>query len=148
MGSDEIRGVGPDRIRGGPGVSPAHMNRGSDGRRAVPRLCRWHPPWRRCGPEVWSFLSGPRRGYCPRAVGKSLEKRWRPSTLGPSVPTDGGWEIRLCGPIEVAHGGRRIEGGIPGRQGRLLFAYLVRQRQRVCSRAELIDTLWPEHPPA
>jgi DNA-binding SARP family transcriptional activator/tetratricopeptide (TPR) repeat protein len=68
--------------------------------------------------------------------------------LGHSVPTDGGWEIRLCGPIGVALGGRRIEHGIPGRQGRLLFAYLVRQRDRVCSRAELIDTLWPEHPPA
>src|SRR4051794_19827376 len=148
MGSDEIRAVRPDRIRGGPWVSPAHVNRGSDGHCAVPRLCTWHPPWSRCGPEVWSFLSGPRGECCPRAVGESLEKRWRPGTLGPSVPTDGGWEIRLCGPIEAAHEGGRIEDGIPGRQGRLLFAYLVRQRDRVCSRSELIDTLWPEHPPA
>jgi DNA-binding SARP family transcriptional activator len=64
------------------------------------------------------------------------------------VPTEGGWEIRLCGPIRVALGGRELGNGLPGRQGRLLFAYLVRNRDRVCSRAELIDALWPERPPA
>ena len=64
------------------------------------------------------------------------------------MPIEGGWEIRLCGSIGVALGGRGLEEGIPGRQGRLLFAYLVRHRDRVCSRAELIDALWPERPPA
>ncbi|HET9740810.1 MAG TPA: AAA family ATPase [Solirubrobacteraceae bacterium] len=37
---------------------------------------------------------------------------------------------------------------LPGRQGRLLFAYLVLNRDRDCGRAELIDVLWPEEPPA
>ena len=37
---------------------------------------------------------------------------------------------------------------LPGRQGRLLFAYLVLNRDRDCGRGELIDLLWPEHPPA
>ena len=37
---------------------------------------------------------------------------------------------------------------LPGRQGRLLFAYLVLNRDRDCGRAELIDVLWPEDPPA
>ena len=37
---------------------------------------------------------------------------------------------------------------LPGRQGRLLFAYLALNRDRDCGRTELIDVLWPEHPPA
>jgi DNA-binding SARP family transcriptional activator len=59
-----------------------------------------------------------------------------------------GWEIRLCGPIVVEVHGRRLDSGIPGRQGRLLFAYLVLNRNRGCPRDELIDVLWPERPPA
>jgi DNA-binding SARP family transcriptional activator len=38
--------------------------------------------------------------------------------------------------------------GTPGRQGRLLFAYLVLNRLRPATRAELIEALWPEHTPA
>src|SRR4051794_24592050 len=44
--------------------------------------------------------------------------------------------------------GRRLDAGLPGRQGRLLFAYLVLNRVRGCPRDELIDVLWPEGPPA
>src|SRR3954467_5568082 len=44
--------------------------------------------------------------------------------------------------------GQRLDGGLPGRQGRLLFAYLVLNRTRGCPRDELIDVLWPEGPPA
>src|SRR3954451_7433119 len=44
--------------------------------------------------------------------------------------------------------GRRLDAGLPGRQGRLLFAYLVLNRTRGCPRDELIDVLWPEAPPA
>src|SRR5215218_5240450 len=43
--------------------------------------------------------------------------------------------------------GRRLDAGLPGRQGRLLFAYLVLNRTRGCPRDELIDVLWPEGPP-
>ena len=44
--------------------------------------------------------------------------------------------------------GRPLERALPGRQGRLLFAYLVANRDRACPRVELIDALWPEDPPA
>jgi DNA-binding SARP family transcriptional activator len=60
----------------------------------------------------------------------------------------GEWQIRLCGPIEVRDGGRALERGLPGRQGRLLLAYLVWHRERSCPRRELIDALWPDNPPA
>jgi DNA-binding SARP family transcriptional activator len=59
-----------------------------------------------------------------------------------------GWDIRLCGPVLVEANGRRLDPGLPGRQGRLLFAYLVLNRSRGCPRDELIDALWPEGPPA
>lgn len=45
--------------------------------------------------------------------------------------------------------GRRLEGELPGRQGRLLFAYLAANRLRAASRAELMDAVWPDGlPPA
>src|SRR3954469_6096664 len=59
-----------------------------------------------------------------------------------------GWVIRLCGPMAVERGGPPVASALPGRQGRLLFAYLVLNRDRDCGRAELIDLLWPERPPA
>jgi SARP family transcriptional regulator, regulator of embCAB operon len=43
----------------------------------------------------------------------------------------------------VEHGGRRVEALLPGRQGRLALAYLVLNRNRVTSRDELIEALWP-----
>ena len=61
---------------------------------------------------------------------------------------DEGWDIRLCGPVLVEANGHRLDAGLPGRQGRLLFAYLVLNRSRGCPRDELIDALWPEGPPA
>ena len=58
------------------------------------------------------------------------------------------WAVRLCGPLSVRAGGREVSGQIPGRQGRLLLAYLLLNRDRTCTRAELLDVLWPEAPPA
>jgi len=58
------------------------------------------------------------------------------------------WEIRLCGATEVRVGGRGLGSPLPGRQGRLLLAYLASHRDRACPRAELIDVLWPDDPPA
>ena len=41
-------------------------------------------------------------------------------------------------------GGRAVEDELPGRKGRLAFAYLVANRDRPVGRDELIGALWPE----
>lgn len=51
--------------------------------------------------------------------------------------------IQVCGPIVVEDGDQRLEQGLPSRQGRILFAYLVVNRDRLVPRAEIIDALWP-----
>ena len=57
------------------------------------------------------------------------------------------WTIRLCGPVGLDQDGLSRSSALPGRKGRLLFAYLVLNRDRDCGRAELVDLLWPEQPP-
>jgi DNA-binding SARP family transcriptional activator len=63
-------------------------------------------------------------------------------TLASAAPT----RIQLCGPTVVERHGERVEGRLPGRQGRVLFAYLVLNRHRMVGRDELIDALWPGEP--
>src|SRR3954463_16031998 len=63
--------------------------------------------------------------------------------------TSANTEIRLCGRLTVQIEGERIERALSGRQGRLLFAYLVLNRKRPVRRDELIEALWAEEgPPA
>jgi DNA-binding SARP family transcriptional activator len=52
--------------------------------------------------------------------------------------------IQLCGRLVVRMGGRRIEHELPGRQGRLAFAYLAANRMRPIARFELAEALWPD----
>jgi predicted ATPase/DNA-binding SARP family transcriptional activator len=56
--------------------------------------------------------------------------------------------IRLCGGFDVTLGGRCITSQLPGRQGRLLLAYMACNRRRAVTRDELIELLWPIDPPA
>lgn len=56
--------------------------------------------------------------------------------------------IQICGRIVATVDDRRVEGDLPGRQGRLLFVYLVCSRLRETSRQELMSALWLEPPPA
>jgi SARP family transcriptional regulator, regulator of embCAB operon len=55
--------------------------------------------------------------------------------------------IQLCGPTVIECDGQRLDGHLPGRQGRLLFAYLVLNRHRLASRDELVLAIWPLQPP-
>ncbi len=51
--------------------------------------------------------------------------------------------IQLCGRLVVELGGSRVEDALPGRQGRLLFAFLALNRLRTLTRDELVEALWP-----
>ncbi len=51
--------------------------------------------------------------------------------------------MQLCGRLVVELDGRRVEDELPGRQGRLLLAFLVTNRRRTVTRDELIEALWP-----
>lgn len=55
--------------------------------------------------------------------------------------------VHLCGRLTAEIGGRRIEAALRGRQGRLLFAYLVLERLRPVPRDELVAALWADEPP-
>ena len=50
--------------------------------------------------------------------------------------------IQLCGRFAVDIDGSRIEGTLPGRRGRILFAYLVLNRGRPLARDELLMAGW------
>jgi DNA-binding SARP family transcriptional activator len=54
----------------------------------------------------------------------------------------GATRISLCGRLSVELEGRPVE--LPGRQGRLLIAYLLLNRDRPVRREELVEALWPE----
>ena len=58
-------------------------------------------------------------------------------------------KVFLTGRVAAEANGRVLEEGrFPGRQGRLLFAYLVAVRSRPVPRDELADAIWGESPPA
>jgi DNA-binding SARP family transcriptional activator len=52
--------------------------------------------------------------------------------------------IQLCGRLVARIDGRRVEDDLPGRQGRLAFAYLTTHRNRTVTREELVEALWRE----
>ena len=53
-------------------------------------------------------------------------------------------EITVCGRLTVGWDGEQLEGKLPGRQGRLIFAYLVLNRNRPVRRDELVEALWAD----
>lgn len=56
--------------------------------------------------------------------------------------------LQICGQVVASVHGRRIEDALPGRQGRLLLAYLAANRVRAVPRDELVEALWPRELPA
>ena len=59
------------------------------------------------------------------------------------MPSGPRTRIQLCGRFVLELDGRRIEAQLPSRQGRLLFAYLVLNRDGAVPRDELVEALWP-----
>jgi DNA-binding SARP family transcriptional activator len=79
------------------------------------------------------------------AVGANVVgSRGRPARTARSEPT----RIELCGRLAVDIQGKPMHERLPGRQGRMLFAYLAANRGRPVSRDELIGALWPDTAPA
>lgn len=56
--------------------------------------------------------------------------------------------IQICGTLAVELDGERVDAALPGRQGRLLFTYLVVNRHRQVPRDEIAEALWREPDPA
>ena len=52
--------------------------------------------------------------------------------------------ITLCGRLSVVWDGKELGQALPGRQGRLLFAFLVLNRRRPVRRDELVEALWAD----
>jgi DNA-binding SARP family transcriptional activator len=55
--------------------------------------------------------------------------------------------LQLCGRLALLVGDARVEGKLPGRQGRLALAYLATHRQRPVRRDELLEAIWPDAAP-
>src|SRR5215217_2500264 len=66
----------------------------------------------------------------------------RPSPRLVSNRADMEVTIELCGQLSVSVDGRRREGDLPGRQGRLALAYLALNTGRPVTRERLIAALW------
>jgi len=56
--------------------------------------------------------------------------------------------VQICGTLAIERDGQRLDGLLPGRQGRLLFTYLVVNRHRQVPRDEVAEALWREPDPA
>ena len=68
--------------------------------------------------------------------------------MGNAEVMDESTRVQLCGAFAVELQGRRIDNMLPGRQGRLLFAYLALSRLQPVSRDSLIEALWADGHPA
>src|SRR3954447_21422341 len=64
-------------------------------------------------------------------------------TLNPGPLT----HVRLCGALVFERAGERLDDRLTGRQGRLVFAFLVLHRAHPVRRDQLIDAVWPDRPP-
>jgi DNA-binding SARP family transcriptional activator len=72
-----------------------------------------------------------------------LEKSWRRA-----VTTRAENSVQLCGKLVVRLAGERAEDRIPGRQGRLLFAYLVVHRTTTVDHEAAVEAIWQSSPPS
>jgi DNA-binding SARP family transcriptional activator len=95
-------------------------------------------------------------GHEPALASDQLRHRTSNSVLRPAYCQDVGVtlssgdpvRIQICGPLAIERDGQRLETGLPGRQGRMLFTYLVVNRHRQVPRDELAEALWREPDPA
>jgi DNA-binding SARP family transcriptional activator len=96
---------------------------------------------------VWLGAEGPSSPALPLRWGIASD---RPGAgrRRPRAEPSGRTRIDLCGRLAVEIEGRALQARLPGRQGRMLFAYLAANRARPVSRDELMGALWPDRAPA
>lgn len=62
--------------------------------------------------------------------------------------TEAETRIQLCGRLVVRLEGERVDGELPGSQGRRLFGFLALNRTRYVNRTELVEAIWGERLPS
>ena len=68
--------------------------------------------------------------------------------MAKSCHLSAGVRVYLCGSVAIECGGRMVsDGDLGGRQGRLLFVFLMSRSPHPVSKAELIRGLWSDSPP-
>jgi SARP family transcriptional regulator, regulator of embCAB operon len=68
--------------------------------------------------------------------------------LAKSCRPGAGLRVYLCGSIGIERGDRLVRGGdLAGRQGRLLFVFLMSRSPQPVSKADLVSALWSAEPP-
>src|SRR3954452_6760628 len=87
----------------------------------------------------------PGHGLVSRAIVGSRPFAYVGGKVGAMLEPAENTYVQLCGRFVVELHGRRVEQRLPGRQGRMLFAYLVLERPRVVGRDELIEAIWAGH---
>ena len=90
--------------------------------------------------------SSPARNRSGRRAGSERPPRNEPCPSVAACFYDAPVSVRvhLCGRLQVEWDGERLEGALPGRQGRMLFAFLTLHRERLVRRDELVAALWSE----
>ena len=86
------------------------------------------------------MTAGPQARNAHLDGGKTRVRPWAESS---------GLRVLLTGRVAAEANGRVVdERRLPGRQGRLLFVYLVAAQSRPVPRDQLADAIWGESPPA
>jgi DNA-binding SARP family transcriptional activator len=109
------------------------------------------PHWQRttsldvCAAEIKLSLISVDHGGEVFPVRKSLAS---PTFTSPSELAITGTRIQLTGRLKVDVDGKHVTPALRGRQGRVLLAYLILNRNRPVSREELIEAIWPNDIPS
>src|SRR3954466_8169940 len=90
----------------------------------------------------------PGHGLVSRAIVGSRPFAYVGAKVGARLERAGDTYVQLCGRFVVELPAPRVEQHFPGRQGCVLFAYLVLQRPRAVGRHELIEAIWAGEQPA
>src|SRR5262249_29881406 len=104
--------------------------------------CASSPARTSCPQSQRTTLSAPFITRTMRAEGKKV------ATFREELGTDARFRVSLLGRLLVDSGGLVVDDDrFPGRQARLVFAYLVFEQARPVPRDELAEVIWGEAPP-